>query len=168
VVLCVKKQCDPVEDAECSGCPSKSETADTVDQLKELVLENRRVITPEVADMLGVLFSSVQSLRSSFFWDVTHWKVWDNLSVHADLTKPEFLLVIVTGDETWVYSYEKEVKQQPQWNSPSSPCPRQDRFAEMWRAWLFISHHLQSSTLWICSTKITVNQHYYIEKLQCL
>jgi hypothetical protein len=61
-----------VEDAECLGHPSKSETADNVDQLKELVLENRRVTTTEVADILGVLFSSVQSLRSSFFWDVTH------------------------------------------------------------------------------------------------
>jgi len=52
VVLRVQKQCDPVEDAECLGCPPKSETADNVDQLKELVLENRRVTTSEVADML--------------------------------------------------------------------------------------------------------------------
>lgn len=57
----------PIEDAECLGGPSKSETADNVDQLKELVLENRRGTTSEMADMLGVLFSSVQSLRSSLF-----------------------------------------------------------------------------------------------------
>jgi len=72
VVLLVHKQCDPVEDAECLRRPFKSEAADNVDQLKELVLENRRVITSEVADMLGVLFSSVQNLSSLFFWDVTH------------------------------------------------------------------------------------------------
>ena len=61
----------PIEDAECLGGPSKSETADNVDQLKELVLENRRNVdqlkelvlenrrgtTSEMADMLGVLFS---------------------------------------------------------------------------------------------------------------
>jgi hypothetical protein len=50
----------------------KSETADNVYQLKELVFENRRVTTSEVADVLGALFNSVQSLRSSFFWNVTH------------------------------------------------------------------------------------------------
>jgi hypothetical protein len=32
----------------------------------------------------------------------------DNLSVYEDWTKLEFLLVMVTDDETWVYSYEKE------------------------------------------------------------
>lgn len=67
MVLRVQKQCDPVKYAECLGRPSKSETADNVDQLKELVLENRKVTTLEVTDMLGVLFSSVQSLRSLFF-----------------------------------------------------------------------------------------------------
>lgn len=71
MVLHVQKQCDPVEDAECLGLPSKSETGDNVDQLKELVLKNRKVTTSEVTDMLGVLFSSVQNLRSLFFWDVT-------------------------------------------------------------------------------------------------
>jgi hypothetical protein len=67
-----KSSVTPVEDAGYLGCSSKSITVDNVDRLKELILENIRGTTSEVADMLGVLFSSVQSLRSSFFWDGIH------------------------------------------------------------------------------------------------
>jgi hypothetical protein len=43
---------------------------------------------------------------------------------------PEFLSKIITGDETWVYSYNPETKQEsPQWKSQSPPCSkRQNKF----------------------------------------
>ena len=37
---------------------------------------------------------------------------------------PNFISNIITGDETWVYGYDPETKQQSsQWKSPSSPRP---------------------------------------------
>ena len=37
----------------------------------------------------------------------------------------QFLKNIVTGDESWVYRYDLETKQQsPQWKGPSSPRPK--------------------------------------------
>jgi hypothetical protein len=39
-----------------------------------------------------------------------------------------FISNIITGDETWVYGYDPETKQQSsQWKSPSSPRPKKAR-----------------------------------------
>jgi hypothetical protein len=41
---------------------------------------------------------------------------------------PNFISNIITGDETWVYSYGPETKQQSsQWKSPNSPRPKKAR-----------------------------------------
>jgi hypothetical protein len=41
---------------------------------------------------------------------------------------PNFLSKVVTGDESWVYGYDPETKQQSsQWKSPSSPRPKKAR-----------------------------------------
>ncbi|PNF20516.1 hypothetical protein B7P43_G06298 [Cryptotermes secundus] len=41
---------------------------------------------------------------------------------------PNFLSKVVTGDESWVYGYNPESKQQSsQWKSPSSPRPKKAR-----------------------------------------
>jgi hypothetical protein len=35
---------------------------------------------------------------------------------------PNFISIIITGDESWVYRYNPEMKQQSyQWNTPISP-----------------------------------------------
>jgi histone-lysine N-methyltransferase SETMAR len=41
---------------------------------------------------------------------------------------PNFISNIITGDETWVYGYNPETKQQSsQWKSPNSPRPKKAR-----------------------------------------
>ena len=38
---------------------------------------------------------------------------------------PNFLSRVITGDESWVYGYDPETKQQStQWKTPSSPRPK--------------------------------------------
>ncbi|GFV29789.1 uncharacterized protein TNCV_1926141 [Trichonephila clavipes] len=38
---------------------------------------------------------------------------------------PEFMKFIITGDESWVYGYDPETKQQSsQWKTPGSPRPK--------------------------------------------
>jgi histone-lysine N-methyltransferase SETMAR len=39
-----------------------------------------------------------------------------------------FLFTVITGDESWVYSYDPEKKQQSsQWKNPTSPRPKKTR-----------------------------------------
>ena len=39
--------------------------------------------------------------------------------------EPGFLKKVITRDESWVYSYDLEMKAQlSQWKSPGSPCPK--------------------------------------------
>ena len=41
---------------------------------------------------------------------------------------PNFISNIITGDETWVYVYDPETKQQSsKWNLPNSPRPKKER-----------------------------------------
>jgi hypothetical protein len=41
---------------------------------------------------------------------------------------PNFLSRVITGDESWVYNYDPETKQQSsQWKTPSSPWPKKAR-----------------------------------------
>jgi len=41
---------------------------------------------------------------------------------------PNFISYIITGDETWVYGYDPETKQQSlQWKSPNEPCSKKAR-----------------------------------------
>jgi hypothetical protein len=38
---------------------------------------------------------------------------------------PNFISITITGDESWVYGYDSEMKQQSsQWKTPSSPPPK--------------------------------------------
>jgi hypothetical protein len=55
------------------------------------------------------------------------------ISVRRELKKqaredPSFISNILTGDETWMYGYDPETKQQSsQWKSPNSPQPKKAR-----------------------------------------
>ncbi|GFW79741.1 HTH_48 domain-containing protein [Trichonephila clavipes] len=41
---------------------------------------------------------------------------------------PEFMKLIITGDESWVYGYDPDTKQQSsQWKTPGSPRPKKAR-----------------------------------------
>jgi len=54
-------------------------------------------------------------------------------TIARDLFEPscedvQFLKNIVTGDESWVYRYDPETKQQSsQWKGPTSPRPKKGR-----------------------------------------
>lgn len=57
-----KSSVTSVEDSECSGYPSTGKTDEDVEQVKELVLKNRRSTTHSVDDMFRILWGSVQSI----------------------------------------------------------------------------------------------------------
>jgi hypothetical protein len=44
------------------------------------------------------------------------------------LDDPSFMSRVITGDESWVYGYDPETKQESsQWKSPGSPRPKKER-----------------------------------------
>jgi hypothetical protein len=61
---------------------------------------------------------SIRHIAANFMAHLMHEEQKENhVSMHQDLQwsldrGPESLLKIVTGDETWVYGYEPEIKQQ--------------------------------------------------------
>jgi len=56
-----------------------------------------------------------------------HVAICQDLHQHA-LDDPSFMSRVITGDESWVYGYDPETKQQSlQWKSPGSPRPKKAR-----------------------------------------
>ena len=54
-----------------------------------------------------------------------HHAVVANDLIQTTTNKPDFLKKVITGDESWVYSYDLERKaQSSQWKSPGSPHPK--------------------------------------------
>ena len=52
------------EDDNSTGRPSTSTTDDNVEQVKKMILENRRITIREVADDVGISFGSCQAIFS--------------------------------------------------------------------------------------------------------
>lgn len=133
-----------LDDDERSGRPSTSTSPETVHEVERIVLEDRRTTICEIADQLEISFGSVQSILTSNLGMhrvaakfmprlLTSDQKQFRVEVCQDLLQqsradPTFLSKLITGDETWVYGYDPETKQQSsQWKRPASPRPRKAR-----------------------------------------
>ena len=113
---------DGCEDVEDDERPSTSTTHENVENVKEMVMNDRRITIREVADLVGILIGSCHEI----FLNVLGMKrVADNIvpkllnfeqkkrrmevaqenEVNVDA---ELLKRIITGEETWVYGYDDE------------------------------------------------------------
>ncbi|XP_041367081.1 protein GVQW3-like [Gigantopelta aegis] len=133
-----------LEDDERSGQPSTSTTPKNVEESERIVRQDRRITIKEVADIVNMSFGTVHAILTS------------DLSMHRVAAKflprllnpdqkqhrvgvceevrqqtrddPTFTSRIITGDESWVYGYDPETKQQSsQWKRPHSPRPKKAR-----------------------------------------
>ena len=116
----------------------------TDEQVKKMILENRRITIREVVDDVGISFGSCQAI----FSDVLGMKRvaakfvpkllnFDQKQRRVDIAQellnevnndPELLKTVITGDETWVYGYDVETKaQSSQWKLPKEPRPKKIR-----------------------------------------
>ncbi|XP_018346773.1 PREDICTED: histone-lysine N-methyltransferase SETMAR-like [Trachymyrmex septentrionalis] len=135
---------EDVEDDDRPGRPSTSITDDNVEQVKKMILENRRITIREIADDVGISFGSCQAI----FSDVLGMKRvaakfvpkllnFDQKQHRVDIAQellnevnndPELLKTVITGDETWVYGYDVETKaQSSQWKLLEEPRPKKIR-----------------------------------------
>jgi histone-lysine N-methyltransferase SETMAR len=117
-----------VDDDECSGRPSTSTTPENIAKVREAVLADRRQTIHNVCEVVGLSYETVQSILSDSL-NMRHISarfvprlLSDNqktlrISVCMELKQqardnPNFISSIITSDETWVYGYDPETKQQ--------------------------------------------------------
>jgi len=120
---------------------SKVTTPGIIDQIHGIILEDRRISATSIADKLGITSERVGSIIHE---DLDMWKLcakWVLKCLNAD-QKPQrcrsseqllecfrrdpndFLSRLVTMDETWLYHYDPETKQQStKWWHRGSPRP---------------------------------------------
>ena len=124
-----------------SSRPSTSRNDELIDQVRALVMQDRRVTIRELAEEVGISTGSVHSIPTN---DLATWRVsakfvpklltmeqkQHHLEVSQDMldyanSDPEFLNIVITGDESLVYGYDPETKaQSSQWKHSTSPRPK--------------------------------------------
>ena len=111
-----------------SGRPSTSRN-ELIDQVRALVMQNRRVTVRELAEEVGISTGSVHSILTDGL-AMRRVQKQLRLEVSQDMldyanSDPEFLNIVITGDESWVYGYDPETKaQSSQWKHSTSPRPK--------------------------------------------
>ncbi|XP_011860288.1 PREDICTED: putative uncharacterized protein FLJ37770 [Vollenhovia emeryi] len=135
---------EDVNDEERAGRPSTSITDENIDEVKKIVLANRRITVREVAEDLNI---SIGSCHSIFTNDLGMRRVaakfvpklltFDqkqnriNIATElldSDRDDPNLLQRVITGDELWVHGYDVETKaQSSQWKLPHEPRPKKAR-----------------------------------------
>jgi len=130
-----------VDDDEHTGQLTSCTTPETVARIQELVRQDRRRTIHDIAEKVGIGYGTCQRILT------------EELGMHRDAAKfvprilttdqkqlrvnvctelrqlasddETFLSRVITGDESWVYGYNPETKQQSsQWKNPTSPRPK--------------------------------------------
>jgi hypothetical protein len=124
-----------------SGRPSTSTDDVHINAVRDLILQNRCLTIREIAEDVGISFGSCQAfltenlnmhrVAAKF---VPRVLTEDQKAKHVNIGQElldrvsvdeNFLKTIVTGDETWVYGYDVEIKAQSlQWVGQGSPRPK--------------------------------------------
>lgn len=130
-----------IQDEPRSGRPAAAMDDYYVDKVKECVDKDRRMTCEEIASEVGVSHSSVYRIlterlgmkKISARWVphcLTKEQIEDRLRVAQNLLEryekegESFISRIVAIDETWLRSYEPELKRQStEWHTPASPRP---------------------------------------------
>lgn len=133
-----------IDDKPRSGRPSTSRTDENVAKIREIVLEDRRRTIDEMVELSGVTWSSVQRILTEdlrmkrvaakfvprlLTAEQKQGRVEACVALKEEFQNdPNFFSKVITGDESWCYSYDPETKQQSsQWKTSSSPRPKKAR-----------------------------------------
>jgi len=136
-------------DAPRPGRPKTVTTTEIIDQIHELILEDRRISAKSIAEQLGI---SRERVGSIILEDLGMRKIsakWALKCLNADQKRQrcqsseqlleffrrdpnDFLSRLVTMDETWLYHYDPETKQQSmEWRPSGSHCPKKNPSAKI-------------------------------------
>jgi len=127
------------------GWPKTVTTPEIIDQMNKLILEDRWILAKSISEQLGISRERVGSnihedfdMRKLFAkWvpkclKADHNRQWclssEQLLQFFQCDPHDFLLQLVTVDETWIYHYDPETKQQSmEWQHSGSPRPQKFR-----------------------------------------
>jgi len=141
---CFKRARTSLKDDERSGRPSTSSTPKNVETIRWFVHEDRRRTIKDITTVVNVSYGTVQTIlmcdlnmhrvAAKFIPRLLtpeqkghHVAICQELRPRA-VDDPSFMSRVITGDESWVYGYDPETKQQSsQWKSPGSPRPKKAR-----------------------------------------
>ena len=158
-------------------------TLEIIDQIHELILEDCRISAKSIAEQLGISRERVGSIIHEDLDTMRKLPVkWVPKCLNADQRRQrcqssrqlleffflrdlkDFLLRLVTMDETWLYHYDPETKQQPmEWWHSGSPCLKQFRVQKSARKVLASLFWDQDGILLIddLPNGQTINAEYY-------
>jgi len=120
-------------------------TPEIAAQIHELILEDRRILAISIAEKQGLSCEQVQTIihedldmrKLSVNWvpkclkadQKVQWRQYSEQLLEFFRCDPnDFLSRLVTMDETWLYHYDPETKQQSMgWRHSGSPCPKKFR-----------------------------------------
>jgi len=123
------------------GRPKTVTTPEIIDQIHELILEDRRISAKSIAEQLRISRERVRSI----IHEGLEIRKLSAKCLNADQKRQQckspkqlleffrrdpndFLSQLVTMEEIWLYHYDPETKQQSmEWRHSSSPCPKKFR-----------------------------------------
>jgi len=125
-----------VDDDERSGRSSTSTAPENIAKVREAIIGDRRQTMHDVCEIVGLSYGTVQrilavnlNMRRIFARFVPRMLSDDQKALRVSFCRdlkqqarddPNFISNIITDDETWVYGYDPENKQQSlQWKSPN-------------------------------------------------
>ena len=133
-----------VSDKPRPGRPVTASKVENVELIHETVNKDRRQRVSDIASAVGVsvgtchqVLTQTLEMRKTTAKFVPRLLTDDQMKHRVDICKKllkrsrcenAFKEKIITGDETWIYCYDPETKQQSaQWKSPGSPRPKKAR-----------------------------------------
>lgn len=132
---------ESLDDEPRSGRPSDSATPENIERVRHLIKTTRNITYEEIQETLGIGASTVNSILHRYLgvrklasrW-IPHLLSEDQKMARVDFCqfmiekfdggRSKAVSCIVTGDETWIYSYDPETKQQSTvWVFEDEPPP---------------------------------------------
>lgn len=176
-----------VEDQARSGRPSTSRNEENIEKVRQKINEDRRQTIDQISAETGISWSSCQRILSEDLHLrrvaakfvprlLTQEQKTIRMNVCQDLkTKiardPNFLNKVITGDESWCYGYDPEIKQESsQWMTPNSPRPKKARQVRSNVKTMIIVFFDVRGIVHreFVPPGQTVNQHFYLDVLRRL
>jgi len=129
---------ESVTDEERSGRPATSTTEENIANIRQIVRENRRLTVRSIAEQVNINRETVKKILTEDLnmrkvcakmvpKELTEEQKQRRVTICQDLLErqDDILGCVITGDETWVYQYDPEMKQQStQWKTANSPQPK--------------------------------------------
>lgn len=131
-----------LEDDERSGRPKSASTPENITQIQDIIYEDRRVAVDDIVDTLGISHGSVYHILTDVLgmrkicanWvphSLTMEQKRDRVRLSQQhlrrfkMDKKDFVRRFITMDETWVYHYDPESKQESkEWCEPGTSAPK--------------------------------------------